>query len=313
MPKDTRWKPALAITIRSFALDDITQRRLESQFRLQYVNTCGRRLSEDDLSEAIRHADAVIAGTETFSRKVIEDATRLKIISRVGVGLDSIDLDAARERNILVMITASSTTQPVAEHALSLMYALSKHIIEYYVGSRSNDHTIQQGALISGKTVGIIGMGRIGNRVAEMVRCMGCQVIFYDPFVSQSPNSAFRQTETLFNLLSRSDIVTLHIPSEKNKPPVLDREAFNQCRTGVILINTARGSLVDEEALLEALKSGKVGGAGLDVVGNEPYSGPLLSYPNVIITPHVASNTYESRKAMEEEAVENIVKALIKG
>jgi len=303
-------KPVLAITIRSFMLDEPAKRRLESHFTIGYVNSSGKRLSEPELVNAVRNADAVIAGTEPFSGTVINAAPELKVISRVGVGLDSVDLDAASGRGIRVLVTAGSTVQPVAEHTLALILCLTKRVAEYSESARKNEHGIKQASLLRGKKAGIIGLGRIGSRVGELLSCLGCPVIFFDPFVSRPPDPRWEKAESLNQLLSGADIITLHLPAQKDQPPLLDREAFNQCRRGVIIVNTARGSLVDEQALTDALGSGTVAGAGLDVTVKEPYSGPLLSFPRVIITPHVASNTTESRRAMEQEAVENLIQAM---
>ena len=303
-------KPSLAITIRSFTPDAAVEEILKSRFDIRYVNTSGKRLSEDELSSAIRGADAVIAGTEEFTRSVIDASPQLRMISRVGVGTDSIDLDTAAKQNIRILITAASAIQPVAEHTLALIFCVSRRLAEYYTSARVHDHRVKQASLLFGKTVGIIGIGRIGSRVGELVLCLGCPVIYYDPFVTTSPNPAFTRAGSLDELFQKADIITLHVPAKKGDKALLDREAFNQCRNGVIIINTARGSLVDEQALSEALDSGKVAGAGLDVTAEEPYNGPLLSFPHVVITPHVASNTTESRKAMEREAVDNILNAI---
>lgn len=306
-------KPILAITIRSFTLDETVRSRLESHFTIGYINTTGRRLTETELLDAVMNADVVIAGTEKLSQTVIESSQKLKVISRVGVGLDSVDLDAASRRGVQVLTTAASTIQPVAEQTLALIFCLAKRIVEYNESVRKDEHEIKQASLIDGKTVGIIGIGRIGSRVGELLLCLGCPVIFFDPFVPVHPNPAFVKAESLEQLLSKADIITLHVPAQKDDAPLLNREAFNQCRKGVIIVNTARGSLVDEQALFEALRSGCVACAGLDVTAQEPYRGPLLSLPQVIITPHVASNTQESRSAMEHEAVENCIRTITKG
>ena len=303
-------KPFLAITIRTFTIDETVKTRLESHFTIDYINTSGRRLTETELLDAIRNSDAVIAGTELFSRRVIDAAPKLKVISRVGVGLDSVDLDTASKRGIRVLITAASTVQPVAEHAIALIFCLIKRIAEYNTSGRKNDYGVKQASLIQGKTVGIVGFGRIGSRVGELLSCLGCSIIFFDPFISQIPNPTWKKAESLDQLLTCADIITLHVPAQKDNIPLLNREAFNQCRKGVIIVNTARGSLVDEQALFDALSSGKVSGAGLDVFTREPYSGPLETFPQVIITPHIASNTIESRKDMETEAVNNLIIAL---
>lgn len=306
-------KPSLAITIRAFNFDESLRSHLESYFEIGYINTSGKRLSETELAEAVWNADAVIAGTEQFSRNVMNAAPRLKVISRVGVGLDSVDLDEASKRGIQVLITAGSTVQPVAEHTLALIFCLVKRIGEYNDSARKNEHEIKQASILQGKRAGIVGLGRIGSKVGELLSCLGCSIIFFDPFVSRSPDPRWEQAESLGQLISSADIISLHVPAQKDQLPLLDREAFNQCRTGVIIVNTARGSLVDETALSDALARGTVAGAGLDVTLKEPYNGPLLAFPQVIITPHVASNTTESRRAMEHEAVENLIKTITKG
>lgn len=303
-------KPLLAITIRTFTIDEHVKTRLDSYFTIDYINTSGRRLTETELLDAIKNSDAVIAGTELFSRRVIEAAPKLKVISRVGVGLDSVDLDIASKRGIRVLITATSTVQPVAEHTIALIFCLIKRIAEYNNSVRKNDYEVKQASLIQGKLVGIVGFGRIGSRVGELLSGLGCSIIFFDPFISQIPNPIWKKAESLDQLLTCADIITLHVPTQKDNIPLLNREAFNQCRKGVIIVNTARGSLIDEQALCDALSSGKVSGAGLDVFKTEPYSGPLEIFPQVIITPHIASNTIESRKEMETEAVNNLIISL---
>jgi D-3-phosphoglycerate dehydrogenase / 2-oxoglutarate reductase len=306
-------KPILAITIRTFAFDEAVRTRLESHFTIDYINASGQRLNKSELKAAIRNADAVIAGTESFSEEVMDAAPNLKMISRVGVGLDSVDLDAASKRKIRIFITAASATQPVAEHTLALIFSLVKRLSEYTKSSETADHGIKQASILQGKKVGIIGLGRIGSRVGELLSCLGCSIIFFDPYLAQIPNPRWEKAKSLDHLLQCADIITLHVPAQKNNIPLLNREAFNQCREGVILVNTARGSLVDEQELFDALRRGTVAGAGLDVTMKEPYCGPLLSFPQVIITPHVASNTTESRRDMENEAVENLINAVTKG
>ncbi len=303
-------KSTLAITIRSFALSESVRRRLNKFLDIHFINNSERRLTEAELKDAVKNADAVIAGTEPFSRAVIESALRLKIISRVGTGLDSIDLEAASERGIRVLTTPGSTVQPVAEHTLSLILCAMKRIPEYNESVRRGDHRIKQASLLYKKTVGIIGLGRIGFRVGELLSCLGCPVLYFDPYLRYTPPDSWKRAASFRELLTGADIITLHASAPKRNVPLLNREAFNQCRKGVLVINTARGSLVDEHALVEALQRGIVAGAGLDVFMKEPYDGPLLSFPQVIVTPHVASNTRESRQAMEFEAVENLIVAI---
>jgi D-3-phosphoglycerate dehydrogenase len=285
--------------------------QLDQYYNIIYRNTTGTRLPESELMAAIINADAVVAGTESFSSRIIDNAERLKIISRVGVGLDSIDMETVANRGIHVLTTPNATIQPVAEHALALLFSVSKKITEYNTSIRQGDHKVRPSSMIRGKHVGIIGLGKIGFRTAELLSCLGCSLHFYDPFINHSVPVSWKKMDSIENLFRISDIITLHAPAQKGNTPLLNREAFNQCRTGVIVINTARGSLVDENALYDALQSGKVAGAGLDVFRNEPYTGPLCSLPQVVLTPHVASNTIESRRAMELEAVQGLINILV--
>lgn len=303
-------KQNLAITIRSFSPGDPSMERLERSFNIIYRNTTGKRLSETEMMEVITDADAVIAGTEPISSRVIGNAKRLKFISRVGVGLDSIDMDAAKKQRIRILTTPGATIQPVAEHTLALLFCVTKRITEYNTSVRQGNHAVKEASMILGKNAGIIGLGKIGFRVGELLSCLGCSIYFFDPYSNSPVPANWKKVDSPEELFKVSDIITLHAPAQKDNKPLLNRETFNQCRTGVIVINTARGSLVDEDALSEALKHGKVAGAGLDVFRNEPYSGPLLSIPQVVVTPHVASNTIESRKAMEHEAILGLVDAL---
>jgi len=305
-------KPSLAITIRTFNANELVRAWLDAYFSVDYINTTGKRLSEVELTDAVRNADVVIAGTEPFSRTVLESAQKLQVISRVGVGTDSIDLATAEKKHIKVQTTTQTTIQPVAEHTIALIFTMAKRIAEYNDAARRNDYSVRTASLVLGKTVGIIGLGRIGKRVAEIVSALGCRVIFYDPFIAKSPDPAWVQVASLDELLGNSDIITLHVPAQKESRPLMDREAFSRCRKGVLFVNTARGSLVDEEALFDAISRGDVGGAGLDVTVKEPYSGPLLGLDKVIFTPHVASNTTESRIAMEKEAIENLIQFVTK-
>lgn len=300
--------PPVAITIRSFNRSGPAMKALESEFSLTYMNPTGRRLEEADLIAAVKEAEYVIAGTERFSRAVLDAAKNLRAISRVGVGTDSIDLDAAASRTIRILTTPEAPAAAVAEHALALLLAASKRIPRYNHSLRQGDFSLEPGILLSGKTVGIVGLGRIGRKFARILSCMGCRVRYFDPYVPESPDPAWDAAPSLPDLVRGADIISLHAPPGPDGSPLIGPEIFAQCTKGMILLNTARGSLVDESALEAALDEGIVGAAGLDVFRDEPYTGSLLKYPQVIVTPHVASNTAESREQMEYEAVQNLIR-----
>jgi D-3-phosphoglycerate dehydrogenase len=282
--------------------------RLRSRFDVIYINRSGRRLTREELIEALDGADAAIAGTEWFSRPVLAATKNLRAISRVGVGLDSIDLQAAAERDIRVFNTPDAPVQAVAEHALALLLALLKHIPAYNDRVRCGDHTVRSGGLLAGKTIGIVGMGRIGLRMATVLDALGCRIVYFDPYLQRPVPRTWRSAASLQALLKEADVVTLHAAPLPNSAPLLDEEMLQFCKRDALIINTARGSLIDENALAAALRDGTVAGAGLDVAQTEPLSGPLLEFPQVIVTPHVASNTRETRAQMEMEAVENLLR-----
>ncbi|MFA4850523.1 MAG: phosphoglycerate dehydrogenase [Methanoregula sp.] len=300
----------VAITIRSFGLNIYEKNEFAEKFEILYRNTTGRRLSERELSQVLRGVEGVIAGTEPFTKEVIESLSDLKVISRVGVGVDSIDLETARKYGIKIMNTPEAPVQAVAEHTLALILDLLKHIATYNQKMRAKDYSIEPGQILSGKQIGIVGLGRIGYRVAMLLAAFGCKINYYDPWVKIRVPDEWQSDSTLDQLLMKSDIVSLHLPPQENGKPLLDEISLKLIKKGAIIINTARGSLIDEESLCKALLSGQIGGAGLDVFSVDPYTGPLLKYPQVIATPHVASNTLESRNQMEIEAVHNLITAI---
>jgi D-3-phosphoglycerate dehydrogenase len=303
-------KANVAVTIRSFDYTGSAYDILTSRFNTVYTNRSRRRLSEDELIHAICEVRGVIAGTESFSSQVISSSPDLAVISRVGVGTDTIDMAAARNAGIKVMTTPQSPVFAVAEHTIGLILAVQKKIPAYNHAVHEGDFSVQPGSMLKGKTVGIIGMGRIGQQVAALLDAFGCTIIYYDPFASPDVKHSWKKTASLDELIRMADIISLHAPAQQGNRPLLDQERLSQCKKGVVIINTARGSLIDDVALANALKKGFVKGAGLDVFVKEPYAGPLLDYPTVIMTPHVASNTTESRADMEMEAVTNLIQSL---
>jgi D-3-phosphoglycerate dehydrogenase len=272
------------------------------------LNPWGRKLKEEELSRLLKDHGPIglLAGTEPITREVLETAKdHLRIISRVGVGWDNVDREAARQMGIRVYRTSGVLTQAVAELTIGLILSALRSI-------SSNDRLIRQGkwqktmgGLLSGKIVGVIGFGHIGQRVGELVNAFGAKVLYYDP---QSIDAPWAQAVTLPELLSQAEIITIHA-SGREKILGSD-ELKNICKRGVLLVNTARGGLIDEAALQDCLKNGKVSFACLDVFEDEPYCGPLCSLENVILTPHVGSYAREARILMERTAVENLLNGL---
>lgn len=279
--------------------------KLPSLFDAVY-NPYGRRLSEDEVRSLIEQYQPVgmIAGVEPITREVLRKATNLRIISRCGVGTDNVDLEAAKDFGIKVTTTPNAPTVSVAELTLALMLCLSRRLINNDMNVRLGKWKGPNGNLISGKTVGIIGCGRIGSCVAEMALAFGCHVIGYDPIIKV--HKACTMT-SLCELLSCSDIVTLHIPYNQENYHFINRERLAAMKHSSLLINTARGGLIDEDALFEALTNCSISGAAIDCFENEPYNGPLTTLNNIILSPHMGSSAYEGRLKMEQEAIDNLL------
>lgn len=273
-------------------------------------NPLKRKLSVEEISELIDQYDPVgiIAGLEPFTRSVIQKASNLKVISRCGVGLDSIDLEAARDHGIAVTNTPDGPIRPVAELSIGLMISLLRHIHLANHSIRNGLWNRPMGSLLYQKTVGILGCGRIGTCVAGILAGFECHVIGYD---IHHHNHPYRYEKvTLEDLFSRSDLLSLHASYSPSTFHIINRESLNKMKKGSFLINTARGALVDESALYEALCAGHLGGAALDTFEEEPYLGPLRNLDNVLLTSHIGSYAKEARNLMEKQAWDNLLNAL---
>ncbi|OPY36122.1 MAG: Glyoxylate reductase [Methanoregula sp. PtaU1.Bin051] len=303
-------KFSLSLPIRSFDLNGEAYRILAERFNIVFINTTGKRLEGRDLIRALTNADAAIAGTEHYTADVLEACPRLRLISRVGTGTDNIDSARAAKLGVAIRNTPDAPVPAVAEHTIALILSATKNIPQYDRLVRGRNHSVLPGSMLVGKTLGIIGMGRIGKRVAALSSCFGCKVIWHDPWSTADLPPEWVKSDNLQDLLAISDIITIHAAPAQNQKPILNRDTLSLCRKGVIIINTARASFIDETALTEALATGRISAVCLDVQSEEPYDGPLLSFENVIITPHIASNTLETRRQMELEAVHNLVETL---
>lgn len=304
----------ISIAIRSFAeYDNRPMGQLEKEGYNIQINKSGQRLEGNDLLELIKDSDGVIAGTEKYTKNILEKTNRLKVISRVGIGFDSIDVDYATSKKIKVLNTPEAPSSAVAEHNIALMLSLLKKITVYDRRARKKDWKTLKGYMLRAKVVGIIGLGRIGKKMANMCVPFGCRVLGFDPYVDVT--AIPRQIEIKDNfkdLLEISDIITLHIPLTEETHHFISEKEINQMKHGSFIINTSRGEVLDEDALYHGLKEGKIAGAALDVFEKEPYEGPLLEMENVIITPHVASNAMEARIEMEIEAVNNLISEIVR-
>jgi D-3-phosphoglycerate dehydrogenase / 2-oxoglutarate reductase len=270
---------------------------------------------DDDLAERIGDYDAIVIRSATkLDRKLIERGTKLKVIGRAGVGVDNVDVEAATRQGIVVANAPESTVVSAAEHTIGLLVALSRNIPQAHAALKQGrwERSQHGGVELAGKTLGVLGFGRIGQQVARRAAGLGMHVVAYDPFVGRE---RFRELgaerlETLAEIYGASDFVTLHLPLTSETRGSIGREALASMRDGVRIVNAARGELVDEEALVEALRSGKVAGAALDVFPYEPYDGPLLELPNVVVTPHLAASTEEAQDRAGTIVAEQVAAAL---
>jgi D-3-phosphoglycerate dehydrogenase len=302
--------PIVLLSVSSFgAADSAPRERLEASGLELRDNPHGRRLKVGEISELISGVDGLIAGTEPLNGDVLRQADRLRVISRVGVGLENVDLNAALRQGIVVRNTPDAVTDPVAELTLSGILNLLRHIGHMDRDLRAGEWNRRMGRLLTGRTVGIVGLGRIGRRLATLLGPFGVRLLATDRAPDHKAAQRLSVTYVeLERLLAESDVVTLHLPGSPR--PIIGAPELALMRPDAVLVNTSRGGLVDEDALLTALHDQRLAAAFLDTFVEEPYEGPLRELPNVLLTPHAGSYAAEARARMELEAVDNMLAAL---
>ena len=270
---------------------------------------------DSDLAERIGDYDAIVIRSATkLTADLIERAPRLKVIGRAGVGVDNVDVEAATRQGIVVANAPESTVVSAAEHTIGLLVALARNIPQAHAALKAGrwERKTYGGVELADKTLGVLGFGRIGQQVARRAVGLGMRVVAYDPFVSPERfrELGIERVESPEAVYAVADFVTLHLPLTAETRGSVGSEAFAQMRDGVHLVNAARGELVDEDALVAAIRDGKVGGAALDVFSAEPYSGPLLEFDNVVVTPHLAASTEEAQDRAGIIVAEQVAAAL---
>lgn len=276
------------------------------------------KLTEAELVKKIKGYDALVvrSGT-TVTAKIIQASDKLKVIGRAGVGLDNVDVEAASKKGIVVMNAPAGNTISTAEHAFGLMMALSRNIpqADRSVKEGKWDRKKFMGVELYGKTLGIIGMGRIGGEFAKRALVFGMKVMVFDPFLTQEKaRSAGVEPVDMEKLLKNSDYITIHTPLTSETRHLLDEKSFNKMKKGVRIINAARGGIIDEKALAKNLKSGKVSGAALDVFETKakpPVDSPVLGMENVVTTPHLGASTEEAQVTVAIDMARSVVDALL--
>jgi D-3-phosphoglycerate dehydrogenase len=298
------------VALSSFAEHDREPLRLLESSGLPFqIHRTGKRITAPELLQHAGGAAAIIAGVEPYDAGTLAGLPALRCISRCGIGVDSIDLDAARSRGIAVLNTPDQPAEAVAELGLAMMLALCRNLPRQIAHARRTEWRRLEAHLLGRCRVGLIGFGRIGRRIAELLRPFGSEIWVADPAVS--PDAGRHVTVApLDRLLRECDIVSIHAARSPQAPLVVGATELASMKPGAMLVNLARGGMVDEGALYDALISGHLSGAGLDVYVDEPYQGPLGSLDNVVLTPHSATLTVETRSAMERECVTKALRFL---
>jgi D-3-phosphoglycerate dehydrogenase len=268
-----------------------------------------------DLGAIIGGYDGIVIRSATrMTAELIARAERLKVIGRAGVGIDNVDVEAATRRGIVVANAPESTVVSAAEHTIGLLVALVRNIPQAHAALKAGrwERARWGGVELADKTLGVLGFGRIGQQVARRALGLGMRVLAFDPFVSRERfrELGVERMESQDELLGAVQFLTVHLPLTTETRGAIGREAFARMRDGVRIVNAARGELVDEAALLEALESGRVVGAALDVFSAEPYSGPLLEREDVVVTPHLAASTAEAQDRAGVIVAEQVAAAL---
>ena len=273
------------------------------------INPKGQKLSEEEIIELIdENVVGIIAGTERITEKIITNAPKLKVISRYGVGIENIDLKITKQKEILVYNTPETPSLAVAELTITLMLSLIKKINKLDRNIRAGKWKAEIGNLLTNKKIGILGLGRIGKKLVEFLKPFECDIYAYDI----KPDKEFVKKHdiklvSLQDLIKNSDIITLHLPTTGETKNIISTKELEAMKNNAILINTARGDLLDEKALYTALKETKIAGAAIDTFQNEPYKGELIKLDNVILTPHIGTATVETRINMEIEAATKLI------
>lgn len=278
------------------------------------INTSGRKLTGQELYENAKDATAIIVGTEDLSI-LVDRSEKLKLIARIGIGLDSVPLIKCLEKGIQVCYTPDAVTDAVAELTLGLMIALTRNVHLADREIRRNGWQRFEGKSLKEQTIGLVGFGRIGKKVAEYISVFNpSQILIHD--VLDKNNEIIKIRKDKINiaqvnfeeLISRSDTISLHIPKTPKTQNLINEETILQMKKSALLINTARGGIINEADLLKYLLSGHLAGAALDVFEKEPYMGELCQLPNVILTQHMGSCSIEARNRMEKEATEDVLR-----
>lgn len=275
-----------------------------------------RKLAPDELLKAIPDYEALLVRSETkVTKAVLGVADKLKVVGRAGVGVDNIDTAAAKERGVAVVNAPLAATNAVAELTLAHMLALARQIPRADPTTKAGKWEKKglMGIELSGRTLGLLGVGRIGGRVAELAKAFGMKVVVYDPYVdaARAKEIGVAKVETPAEVVAQSDFVSVHVPLTPETKHMVNEDLLKQFKKGAFVLNVARGGIIDEKALFDAISSGHLGGAGLDTFETEPLKeSPLAALPNVVFTPHLGASTSEAQSKAGLMVAEQVRKVL---
>lgn len=307
-------KNIILITTSSFEMEGNPYLNLLAERGFEFIlNQRKRKMTSEEICAlfSVHQPIGVIAGVEPLGKNEMQYAVpALKFISRCGAGLDTVDLNAARHFNIQVLNTPDAPTPSVAELAFAHMMCCLRQVPQADRVIRASNWASIKGGLLQGKTVGIVGYGRIGKKLTRLLSGFDVKILACDPVACFGENPYGVTFVSLNELISNSDILTLHLPYSSETHHIINAKRISSMKPGSILINVARGGLVDEVALHHSLSSGHLFAAGIDVFENEPYQGVLADLPNVVLTCHMGSSAQETRQIMEREATLNLFNGL---
>lgn len=266
-------------------------------------------MNEEEMMEEVHDVDAIILGSDIVSKRVLDNAKKLKIISRYGVGIDNIDCAYAKEKGIEVTVTKNCNTEAVADYAIGLMLAVSRHICNVNYEMHQGNWVKATGLDVCHKTVGVFGLGAIGRQVIARLQGFGCHILGYDAFVDEAyvkeHNIELVQPEEIFQ---RADVITLHMPGSVDGTHFINKKELDMMKPTCIVINTARASLVNEIDMIDALRNNKLYGYGSDVFDGEPHMNPSFQeLPNAVLSPHNAAVSEEAVNNMSQVAVDHLI------
>ena len=300
------------IATRSFGSTSDVPWNLLAENQYEVVRLDINKATDEELAEAMRDAGGLIIGSRAITSALIAEARHLKVICMHGVGVDHIDLEAARTQGVVVSNCPGANSDGVADLTFCLMLAVSRDILNANTALKQGEWGRYFGTQVWQKTLGLVGMGRIGRGVAQRARGFQMRVLVYDPLLdSQTLESVGVEAATLDDLLAQSDYISLHAPATEETHDLINEQTLGKMKPTAYLINTSRGELVDEEALYQALANKQIAGAGLDVYVDEPPTQhDLINLPNVVATPHIGAHSTEAITNVSIMAAQNVISAL---